>query len=381
MRASKPSDRGLPAAAAESATLSRLTGLVTRLLQRHSLLSLIVVLFVVFSFAAPGTFPTAPNLQGLALGQAVGLLLAMSVLLVTTVGEFDLSVAYILGLSAVLTAKLSGDEGLPVPLVIVISIAAGALIGTISGIVVTRLKVVSLIATLGVGLAVSGLTVGISGGQTLSGNIPQTFAVLARTPILGVGSAVWIVLAIAVVIYLMLTKTPVGSKIYATGGSEQVARMVGIRVRLLKGAMFSLAGACAALAGILQLGLAGAANPSFGSNLLLPAFAAVFLGSTTVRPGFFNVAGTLLAVVLLAVGFSGLSLLGAPFWVEPVFDGVALIVGIVASRWSTISSRRRRPAPGNGDGLASPGAPEAGARNDEHRSLDDTVSGAAAVRE
>jgi ribose transport system permease protein len=304
--------------------------------RRHSILLLIVVLFAAFSIAAPETFPSAANLQGLVLGQAVGLILAMAVLLVMIVGEFDLSVAYTLGLSAVLTAKLSGDIGLPVPLVILISLATGALIGLIAGLLVAWLRVMSLIATLGVGLAVSGITVGVSGGRTLSG-IPSTFATIARTEILGIASAVWIALLIAAVIYVVLTRTPVGSKLYATGGSEQVAHMVGIRTRVAKCAAFSAAGALAALAGILQLGLAGAANPSFGTNLLLPAFAAVFLGSTTVRPGFFNVVGTMLAVALLAIGFSGLSLLGAPFWIQPVFGGVALIVGVVVSKWSSMS--------------------------------------------
>ena len=316
--------------------------LVARILHRHSLLLLIVALFIVFSIAAPNTFPTVPNLRGLALGQAVALMLALSVLLVTVVGEFDLSVGYTLGLSAVLTAKLSGDGGMSVPLVIAISLSVGALIGLINGVLVTRLKVVSLIATLGVGLAVSGITVGVSGGRTLSGNIPDAFGDLARTEILGIASAVWIALLVALALYIVLTKTPLGSKIYATGGSQQVARMVGIRTQVLKCAMFAAAGALAALAGVIQLGLAGAANPSFGSNLLLPAFAAVFLGSTTVRPGFFNVVGTIMAVILLAVGFSGLTLLGAPFWVEPVFDGVALIIGVVVSSWSAVAAFRSR---------------------------------------
>lgn len=313
------------------------SALLSHIVQRHSILLLIVLLFAVFSVAAPDTFPTAANLQGLILGQAVGLILAMAVLLVMIVGEFDLSVAYTLGLSAVLTAKLSGDMGLPVPLVIVISLAVGAFIGLIAGLLVAGLRVMSLIATLGVGLAVSGITVGVSGGRTISG-IPRTFADIARTEIFGIASAVWISLVIAAVIYVVLTKTPVGSKLYATGGSEQVARMVGIRTKVAKCAAFSAAGSLAALAGILQLGLAGAANPSFGTNLLLPAFAAVFLGSTTVRPGFFNVVGTMLAVALLAIGFSGLSLLGAPFWIQPVFGGVALIVGVVVSKWSSMSA-------------------------------------------
>jgi ribose transport system permease protein len=319
------------------------TDLLSGVLHRHSILLLICVLSVVFSIMAPETFPTLANLQGLALQNSVATLLALAVLLVVVVGEFDLSVGYTLGLSAVLSAKLTSELGVGVPLTILATLVVGTLVGLASGLLVARLKVVSLIATLGVGLAVSGVTVGVSGGQTISQNIPDFFSNLIQTRILGLAGVVWIVLAVAALMYIVLTKTPAGIKIYATGGSERVAEMVGIRVPLLKCAMFALAGATAALAGMMQLGLAGAANPSFGANLLLPAFAAVFLGSTTVRPGFFNVVGTLLAVILLAVGFSGLSLLGAPFWLQPVFNGVALIVGVILSSWvSSTHGRGKR---------------------------------------
>lgn len=311
------------------------------LIRRHTILLLAIVLFVVFSLLAPTTFPSFANLQGIALSQSVAALLALAVLLVVVSGEFDLSVGYILGFSAVVAAKLSGEYGWPAGLAILVAMLAGAGFGLLSGTLVARLKVNSLIATLGVGLAVSGLSVGVSGGQTLSSGIPEFITGLARTKILGIGSAVWIVVIVAVIMYVILTKTPVGRKLYATGGSETVARMVGIRVTLLKTMVFVIAGAVAALAGVLQLGLSGAANPTYGSNLLLPAFAAVFLGSTTVRPGFFNVWGTIVAIVLLAVGFSGLSLLGMPFWVEPVFDGLALIIGVLLSRWNVRAAKTR----------------------------------------
>jgi ribose transport system permease protein len=324
------------AASEEGSSVGRV---ISGAFQRHTILILILVLTVVFSLLAPSTFPSIANFQGLSLQNSVSTMLALAVLMVVVVGEFDLSVGYTLGFSAVLAAKLSADLGVSVPVTIVVTLIAGTLIGLI---LVTRFNVVSLIATLGVGLAVSGLTVGVSGGQTISRNIPDFFSNMVQTKFLGLGAAVWLVLIVAVVLYVVLTKTPAGAKIYATGGSERVARMVGIRVPLLKCTMFALAGTTAALAGMMQLGLAGAANPSFGANLLLPAFAAVFLGSTTVRPGFFNVVGTLLAVVLLAVGFSGLSLLGAPFWLQPVFNGVALIVGVILSKWVASSVGERK---------------------------------------
>lgn len=302
---------------------------------RHSILVLIAVLFVIFSLLKPETFPTTSNLQSIALGQSVSALLALAVLVVVVNGEFDLSGGYSLGFAAVLAAALTGTSGLPGGVTLVLVFAAGAAIGLVNGVLVSRFRVNSLIATLGVGLAVSGLSVGVSGGQTLSEGVAPIFQTMARTRILGLGSAVWIVLVVGLIMYVVLVRTPLGRKMYATGSSERVARMVGIRTRLLKTSAFVVAGLLAALAGALQLGLSGGANPSFGSNLLLPAFAAVFLGSTSVRPGFFNVWGTLLAIALLAVGFSGLSLLGVPFWVEPVFQGVALIVGVLLSRSET----------------------------------------------
>lgn len=308
--------------------------MLTTFVRRQSILILVAVLFCVFSILAPATFPTVDNLRGLALGQSVSALLALAVLMVVVSGEFDLSAGYVLGFSAVLAAKLAGELGWSPAVAIVAALLAGAAFGLVSGTLVARLRVHSLIATLGVGLAVSGLSVGVSGGQTLSTNIPEVITSLARHRILGLEAAIWLVLVVAVVMYVVLVRTPLGRKIYAVGGSETVARMVGIRVQLLKTGMFVAAGLLAALAGLLQLGLSGAANPAYGSNLLLPAFAAVFLGSTTVSPGFFNVWGTLLAVALLAIGFSGLGLMGVPFWVEPVFDGVALIVGVLLSRWT-----------------------------------------------
>lgn len=319
-----------PSDAASSGLRGRLSGLAIR----HSILLLIVVMFVVFTILRPSTFPTADNLKGIALDQAVAALLALAVLIVVVCGEFDLSVAYIVGFAGVLAAKLCGG-GMSGGLAFILTLAAGGAIGLVSGLLVSRFRVNSLIATLGVGLAVSGLSVGVSGGEILSTGISPLFGNLANQDFLGIQTAVWSVLVVGVVMYLVLTRMPIGRKLYATGGSERVARMVGIRTRVLKTAAFITAGVIAAFAGSIQLGISGAANPSFGTSLLLPAFAAVFLGSTTVRPGSFNVWGTILAIILLALGFSGLSLLGVPFWVEPVFQGAALIVGVLLSRSET----------------------------------------------
>jgi ribose transport system permease protein len=181
--------------------------------------------------------------------------------------------------------------------VIIIVLLTGIAIGCLNGILVARLRVHSLITTLGIGFAISGLTVGVSGGQTLFAGVPPVIPTLTNTSILGVKSSVWFDLAFAIAVYITLVHTPFGRRVYAVGGSERVARLAGVRTHGIKIAAFAIAGLFAALACLMQLGEAGAADPSFGINLLLPAFAAIFLGATTIRPGYFNVWGMIVAIL------------------------------------------------------------------------------------
>jgi ribose transport system permease protein len=311
---------------------------------RQAVLILTVVLIVVFSITERTTFATSMNVDGILLGQVVAAVLALGLVFPAAVGEFDVSIGYTLGFSSVVAAATGGEAHYPGWLALLLALCAGLIIGLVNGVLVAYLNINSLIATLGVGLAVSGLTVGASGSNTLALNIPGIFNNLARTAPLGISTSVWLFLGLAIVAYYFLAFTPVGRKMYAIGGSERVARLVGIRTRPIKVATFMVAGLLAALAGVLELGLSGAASPTFGVNLLLPAFAAVFLGSTTVRPGTFNVWGTVVAIALLAILFSGLSLAGVPFWTQTVFQGAALLIGVILSlsRFKVRSARAER---------------------------------------
>jgi ribose transport system permease protein len=301
-------------------------------IQRFGAVLMLLIVIVVFSILSPDSFATKQNAVTILQQEAVLACLALGLLLPIAVGEFDLSVGYVLGFVAVVAAKLGGDSGLPGGAIIVICILIGLLIGTFNGILTAKFKIHSLIATLGVGFAVSGGTIGVSGGTTLFKGISPIIPDLANTNILGLKSAVWIVFALAILLFIVLEFTPFGKRIYAVGGSERVARLAGVRTDAIKIAAFAIAGGMAAVAGILQLGQAGGATPSFGVNLLLPAFAAIFLGATAIKPGVFNVWGTIIAILLLAAGFTGLGLQGVPLWVEPIFDGAVLLIAVLVTR-------------------------------------------------
>jgi ribose transport system permease protein len=166
----------------------------------------------------------------------------------------------------------------------------------------------------------------------LFNNIPSAVLATGRNHVFGVTISVWVVALLAVVLLYILEHTPLGRQWYATGGSERVAFLAGIPTRRRKVAAFALAGLLVAIGAILELGSGAGANPNTGPDFLLPAYAAAFLGVTTYRLGRFNIVGSVVAILLLAVGFNGLSLLGVPFWAQPLFDGGVLLMAVLVAK-------------------------------------------------
>jgi ribose transport system permease protein len=306
-------------------------GLLRRYLTRYSLLVLLIFLIVLYGILTPSTFMTVANFKSILIQQTVPIVIALAVLVPIVAGGFDLSVGYVLGFTAIVGAKVGAGAIGSGFTAIAFLLAAGLAAGGLNAILVAKLRISSFIATLGLGLSISGISQGLSGGQVLYSGIPPVIAQISLTKILGIDAGVWLTLIIVLLVYYLLARLPLGRKMYAVGGNEQVARLGGIHVTRVKVIAFALAGVLAAVGGLLTLGQVGSADPSTGPEFLLPAFAAVFLGATSVRPGFFNVWGTVLAIFVLAVNFSGLSLLGVPYWLSPVVDGIALIVGVLVA--------------------------------------------------
>lgn len=297
--------------------------------RRYATVGLIILLVLVFSFASPYFF-TANNLGSLLSSQGVLICLAFASLFPLIIGEFDLSLGFLVGFLAVAGAKIA-QFGLPFWQLAMIMIALGAVVGAVNGFLVVRLRISAFIATLATGIILGALSNGISNGQIIFGSVPQTMIDIGRGRFLGLGISIWCVMVIALALFYLLEHTPLGRRFYAIGGSETVAFMAGVPTRLLRTMSFVMAGAMVGIGSVFQLGLRAGGDPTFGPALLLPAYAAVFLGATTHRPGQYNVFGTVVAIVLLAVGFNGLSLIGIPFWAEPLFDGIVLLVAVLVA--------------------------------------------------
>ncbi len=299
-----------------------------QLLERFGALFVLIGLIVFFSLLLPATFPTYENLTTILTTQDVLAILAIGLLVPLAAGEFDLSIGFVLGFTGMEVAVLTGVlHWHPVP-AIVLTLATAVFIGLTNGLLVVRVGINAFIATLGVGTVLSGLTIWMSNGTVVYQGIPDLLLAIGRTQLLLLPLPVFYMIIVIIVFSYIMGHTPFGRYIYAVGGGREVARLAGINTDLLTILAFTLSGFMAGIAGVLETATVGAAHPDVGPQFLLPAFAAAFLGATTIQPGRFNVLGTVVALFLLAVGIAGFQQLGAPFWVSPVFNGTALLIAV-----------------------------------------------------
>jgi ribose transport system permease protein len=307
---------------------------LTRLLSRWGLLIVFALVFAGFSAWIPNQFPTTGNVQDILTSQPPGIFIAFAAMLVLVVGEFDLSIGATLGLSQYIVLKLITHYGLSWPAAILVTLGISIGIGAFNAIAVVGLGINSFIATIGVATILDGVVQWISSGnEPIFGGAPHGFTTLAQTKA-GVVLPIYYALAAALVLWVVLEFTVIGRQMRATGANQTAARLSGIRTGRARATAFVVAALLAAIAGILVTARIGAADASSGPEFLLPAYAAAFLGATAIRPGFFNVWGTLIAIFLVAVGITGLQLKGAESWVTPVFNGSVLLLAVTVSNFA-----------------------------------------------
>lgn len=296
-------------------------------LDRFSGIYVWVAIIVLFAIWIPDTFITEGNFRIIAGDQAITAMLAIGLIVPLAAGVFDLSIAGVMGFSvAMVSYQLS--KGISAPIAIITTLLCGALIGAVNGFVVVKLNVDSFIATLGMSSILLAGTYWVTDGKQITEGFTDGFLDLGSKPFLGLPLPFFYMIAVAAVMYVILEKTPLGRYLYATGGNRQAARLAGLRVeRIMFGALVTSA-TVAALTGVILAAKLGTAAPDIGPSYLLPAFSAVFLGSTQIRAGRVNVLGTLIAIYLLATGVKGLQLAGAPSYVNDLFNGLALIVAV-----------------------------------------------------
>ena len=309
---------------------------LVRLVSTWGLLLLLGLLLVVFSVLAPNTFPTAFTFTSLANNRSIYAMAALAVMVPMTANHFDLSVASMIGLAQILAIGLQTEQGLPWWAASAIILLIGLAVGVINGILVARIGINSFIATLGTGSALLGTLQWYSEGRQIVGAMSPSFIALGgRLAGTGIPLAAIYVAVLALALWLTFQYLPFGRFLYVLGDNPRAALLNGISAVTMA---FVMSGLIAAFAGLVLQANLQVGQSTVGQEFLLPAFTGALLGATAVKPGRTNVLGTLIAVAVLAVTVAGLSQLGAPFFVEPLFNGVMLVVAVGLS----VTAARRR---------------------------------------
>jgi ribose transport system permease protein len=307
---------------------------------RYAIVGLWGLMILAFALAAPGRFLTAGTFQTIFGEQQAYVFLMLALTCTLAVGEFDLSVASMLGLAATLVPVLTGVHHVNIVLACVLAAAACAGAGLANAILVVLLGINPIVVTLGMATLLEGIALWASGMST-AGGLSLADAKVANTQLLGLPLSFYYGLVLTAIFAYVMSFTPLGRYITFVGANREVARLAGIRVRRIRMGAFIAAGTICGAGGVIAVLGLGGYDPTSSATYLLPAFAATFLGTAVVLPGRFNPAGGFIAVYFLVTGIVGLQLLGYAGWITDFFFGLSLIVAVAAA---TVVRRRHAGA-------------------------------------
>lgn len=307
----------------------------------------LIVLLVVFSVIVPN-FLSVTNFILMSKHVAQYALLAIGMTFVVVSGGIDLSVGSIVGLTAMIAGGLI-YEGLVlpmfgvaiffnVPIVIVITLVVGVLLGAVNGVLVSRLNVPPFIATLGVMYVARGFALLRSGGETFPNLIGKEeygntgFPVLGAGEILGIPIAVWVLAVVGIVALYIFKRTPLGCHIYAVGGNQRAAELSGVRVNRVKMFVYMFCGLCCAIVGLIVASQLEASHPMTGNTWELNAIAASVLGGTSLSGGIGTIGGTIIGAFVIGILNDGMVMLGvSEFW-QMVIKGFVIVFAVIVDQ-------------------------------------------------
>jgi len=305
---------------------------LSRFVERIALLFVWALLIALFGAIMPASFLNWGNFSIMFASYAPAALLALAIIVPLTAGDYDLSVGATLTLSSGLIGVLNVWRGVPIDLAIALAIAAGILVGAINAFFIIYFRIPSLVVTLGTTSLMTGIVQWMTNSSTIGGIDEALVNAVVGVRIGGIPLAFYYALIAVVAMWYVFDYTPLGRRLLFVGRGREVARLNGVAVDRVRSGALVASGALAAAAGVVYAGVLGSADPYSGLNFLLPAFAAAFLGATTILPGRFNPWGAIVAVYFLATGITGLTMLGIPLWVTNVFNGGALILAVTISQ-------------------------------------------------
>jgi ribose transport system permease protein len=322
------------------------------LFERYGLLGIWAIVIGFFWLDKGGLFMQTATFKNIFGSQEPLIFLSMALVITFAVGEFDLSVASVLGTSGTLVAVLYVQHGYNIWLAVLVSMAAAVGVGLVNAILIVLVGVEAIIVTLGMSTLLLGLASSFTNGAAISG-LPTGFSEIGTQDLWGLQLSFYYGIGLALILAYVMAFTPLGRHMLFVGENREVARLAGVRVQRIRFCSYVVTAFISGLGGILLAMIIGGFDPQGSTTYLLPAFAAVFLGTVVIVPARFNAIGTVVAVYFLVTGIVGLQILGVDSWVSNVFFGGALIVAVTLSQLAKTTvlgrARRRKSTPESTD--------------------------------
>jgi ribose transport system permease protein len=332
-----------PAAAEEATVPATMTpgaarAVLGQLVSRGSLLGIWALVVLGYGLYEPDRFLRIATFQNIFSSPVQ--LIFLSLALVTTfyVGEFDLSVASVMGLAGTTVSLLNVNHGFNPWLASVIGVAAAGFVGLLNGLLVVYLDVNAIVVTLGTGTLIGGVALWMTDLLSISG-LPPSFSDYAIHPVFGISVSFFYGFALTLLIAYAFVATPMGLRMSFVGTNREVARLSGVRVNRIRLGSYIASGLISGIGGVVLAATLGGYDPSSSPNYLLPAVSAVFLGTAVIQPGKFNPLGAFVGIYFLQTGIVGLQLAGLTGYIQDLFYGGTLVVAVTIS---TVIRRRER---------------------------------------
>jgi simple sugar transport system permease protein len=304
---------------------------------------ILIALVILFFSLIKEHFFTYNNITDILRSISIVTLVALGVTFSLIVNGFDLSVGSTVSLTTVVVASLMVWYELPLPLVLIIPVLLGALVGLLNAFLIVKVRIPDLLATLGVMYIIAGAhktyTQGYSiynqmqmtDGTTAPGSFNPSFLWLGQGEWLGIPVPVLIMLVLVIIVHLFLNYTRWGRLMYMTGGNQEAARLSGVPVNQVRTVAYILSGIFCSFAGILFAARVGSGQVDAGAPLLMEAVAAVFVGFSVFGAGKPNVIGTFFGAVLIGILINGFTMLNLPYYTYDIIKGIVLVLALAVT--------------------------------------------------
>jgi len=295
--------------------------------KNNELLIAFIVLVVFFSIGS-NRFLCIENITNILRNSSITGILVLGLVLVMINGDFDLSFASAVGLLNIVGLVLI-DRGMNMWIVFLLMIIGGILWSLFNSFLIIKIGIHAFIATIATWNISKGLIYWINKGRTFYGNYPDNLVFIGRRTVFGVIPVnVFIFIVIAILLYVLVNKTKVGRYLYAIGSNKQAAEYVGINSNKYRYLAYILHGFCIGIASVVLCSKLASGPASAGEGYLITVIASVFLGATVFKPGFVNVGGGILGILILTVIENGLIMVSVPFYFKYIVQAIIILLSV-----------------------------------------------------